>query len=207
MAPGLLPWIALILAACAEPAPKADPEDQIVRREGPLRVTCLRDDEVVFEHDRIYRVIRSDSRGPGVATYETDTGIPFRGRMGEAVVCMWEPSFQAGGPAPEPVDASEDPEGAPDADGAAEAEESDAAGDDGTPEPQSDGTQPVLDEPEGLEDEAPQSGQDRQPEREPAAEPAAAGTPAQPDSAPAPEPGTPGPALDLDLGDGPRPGG
>ena len=175
-----------MVAGCAEPVPKQNPGDQVVRREGPLRVTCLRGDEVVFEHDRIYRVIRSDSRGPGIATYETDGGIPFRGRMGEAIVCAWEPLSPAAGPATGPVDPGVEEEPA-----VAEAQDDTQA----TPSAPPNATSPTLGVPDDQpasgdqEDQEPELVQDREPETDPStesetqpesvAEPVAAAEPSQ----------------------------
>ena len=80
----------LVTLACSEPRPTGGSADRQVVRDGPWRVVCVKEDEVVFEHDDIYRVLRVDGTAPGIAGYETGDGITFRGRMGEAVNCIWE---------------------------------------------------------------------------------------------------------------------
>ena len=89
-----------VLAAvigCAESAPPPtvveptgvaeDPAQTI--RQGPYRVTCYKDDAVVFEHGTIYRVYRPDGDDSGWS-YETGDGLKYRGRIGENVNCVWQ---------------------------------------------------------------------------------------------------------------------
>ena len=56
--------------------------------EGPWQVRCFQDEELVFEHNQIYRVWRPDARPPQWA-YETADGLRFRGRMGTDLNCVW----------------------------------------------------------------------------------------------------------------------
>ena len=58
-------------------------------RQGPWHVVCYQDNEVVFEHDAIYRVWRADHNPPQWA-YETIDGVRFRGRIGTDVNCTWQ---------------------------------------------------------------------------------------------------------------------
>ncbi len=58
-------------------------------RQGPFRVTCFHDNEIVFEHDRIYRVWQPQAQPPQWA-YETADGVRFRGRMGTGINCIWD---------------------------------------------------------------------------------------------------------------------
>ena len=57
-------------------------------REGPWRVVCYRQSEIVFEHDQIYRVWMEDHHPPQWG-YETVDGVRFRGRMGTDLNCNW----------------------------------------------------------------------------------------------------------------------
>ena len=57
-------------------------------REGPWRVLCFQDEELVFEHNQIYRVWHPEARPPHWA-YETPDGLRFRGRMGTDLNCVW----------------------------------------------------------------------------------------------------------------------
>jgi hypothetical protein len=70
-------------AAPAATAPAERP------REGPWRVECWQDEQLVFEHDRIYRVWHPEGRPPHWA-YETPDGLRFRGRMGTGINCVWQ---------------------------------------------------------------------------------------------------------------------
>lgn len=85
---------AILPAACAAPppAPPAGPPETAAAeerpREGPWRVECFQDEELVFEHDRIYRVWQARARPPHWA-WETDDGLRFRGRMGADLTCVW----------------------------------------------------------------------------------------------------------------------
>ena len=56
--------------------------------DGPWRVECFQDEELVFEHNRIYRVWHPEARPPHWA-YETPDGLRFRGRMGTDLNCVW----------------------------------------------------------------------------------------------------------------------
>ena len=58
-------------------------------RQGPWHVVCYQDNQVVFEHDAIYRVWRADHNPPQWA-YETIDGVRFRGRIGTDVNCTWQ---------------------------------------------------------------------------------------------------------------------
>ena len=58
-------------------------------RQGPFRVTCYKDESVVFEHGTIYRVFRPDGEDAGWS-YETGDGLKYRGRIGENVNCVWQ---------------------------------------------------------------------------------------------------------------------
>ena len=85
-------WVALWLAVamgqgCADPPEGAATAAAV--RQGPLRVTCYRDEQVVFEHGTIYRVYRPDGDDAGWS-YETGDGLKFRGRIGENVNCVWQ---------------------------------------------------------------------------------------------------------------------
>lgn len=71
--------------AAVSTAPPAQPEI----RQGPFRVTCFHDNEIVFEHDHIYRVWQPHAQPPQWA-YETADGVRFRGRMGTGLNCIWE---------------------------------------------------------------------------------------------------------------------
>lgn len=83
-------------APAAPPPPQAEgtpPPVQIVApvqrvRQGPWRVVCYQEGEVVFEHNSIYRVWLADHVPPQWA-YETVDGIRFRGRIGSDVNCQW----------------------------------------------------------------------------------------------------------------------
>ena len=97
---------ALALAACNTSAPDPQPtenapttadgaastndrqqvEEPLV--DGPWRVECFQDEELVFEHNRIYRVWHPEARPPHWA-YETPDGLRFRGRMGTDLNCNW----------------------------------------------------------------------------------------------------------------------
>ena len=90
------------------PAPAAEPDDALPTlievtesepeeragvavqryREGPWRVVCYRESEIVFEHDQIYRVWMEDHHPPQWG-YETVDGVRFRGRMGTDLNCNW----------------------------------------------------------------------------------------------------------------------
>ena len=74
-------------------AETAPPPVQIVApvqrvRQGPWRVVCYQDGDVVFEHNSIYRVWLADHVPPQWA-YETVDGIRFCGRIGTDVNCQW----------------------------------------------------------------------------------------------------------------------
>ena len=58
-------------------------------RQGPFRVTCYKDESVVFEHGTIYRVYRPQGEDAGWS-YETGDGLKYRGRIGENVNCVWQ---------------------------------------------------------------------------------------------------------------------
>ena len=58
-------------------------------RQGPFRVTCYKDEAVVFEHGTIYRVFRPYGEDAGWS-YETGDGLKYRGRIGENVNCVWQ---------------------------------------------------------------------------------------------------------------------
>ena len=58
-------------------------------RQGPFRVTCYKDEAVVFEHGTIYRVYRPYGANAGWS-YETRDGLKYRGRIGENVNCVWQ---------------------------------------------------------------------------------------------------------------------
>ena len=84
--------------SAAEPAPEplaAEPAATLAQdsaptiREGPYRVTCYKDEAVVFEHGTIYRVYRPDGADSGWS-YETGDGLKYRGRIGENVNCVWQ---------------------------------------------------------------------------------------------------------------------
>lgn len=86
------------VVGCAEPAPEplaAEPAATLAQdsaptiREGPYRVTCYKDEAVVFEHGTIYRVYRPDGADSGWS-YETGDGLKYRGRIGENVNCVWQ---------------------------------------------------------------------------------------------------------------------
>lgn len=91
------------LCACAEdvPAPQpaateaparsdvADQDSGITIRQGPFRVTCYKDESIVFEHGTIYRVYRPNGADAGWS-YETGDGLKYRGRIGENVNCVWQ---------------------------------------------------------------------------------------------------------------------
>lgn len=97
-------WLlaALAIPGCGEPdtvvAPGADGQPAALEavaqgtaptvRQGPMRVTCYKDEEVVFEHGTIYRVFRPYGEDAGWS-YETGDGLKFRGRIGENVNCVW----------------------------------------------------------------------------------------------------------------------
>ncbi len=96
-------FLALTAAAgCARPAqvPSATaaadggPTDAIAQytaptvRQGPFRVTCYKDEAVVFEHGTIFRVYRPNGADAGWS-YETGDGLKYRGRIGENVNCVW----------------------------------------------------------------------------------------------------------------------
>lgn len=83
---------------CAEPPPAplaAEPTGTVAQdaaptiRHGPYRVTCYKDEAVVFEHGTIYRVYRPDGADAGWS-YETGDGLKYRGRIGENVNCVWQ---------------------------------------------------------------------------------------------------------------------
>ncbi len=92
--------------AVVEPAARranrleADPTDEAapVVRQGPLQVTCYKDDAVVFEHPDIYRIFRRHGENAGWS-YETGDGLRFRGRIGEHVNCVWQRASAPGAPA------------------------------------------------------------------------------------------------------------
>ena len=88
--PRLSVLIGLAALACSPTPSGGGPADRQVVRDGPWLVVCTKDNEVVFEHDDIYRVLRVDGTSPGIADYETGDGITFRGRIGESVNCTWE---------------------------------------------------------------------------------------------------------------------
>lgn len=64
-------------------------ETSTATRQGPFRVTCYKDEAIVFEHGTIYRVYRPDGEEAGWS-YETGDGLKFRGRIGENVNCVWQ---------------------------------------------------------------------------------------------------------------------
>ena len=76
----------LLPAETLPPVQVAAPAQRI--RQGPWRVVCSREGEVVFEHGQIYRVWLDDHRPPQWA-YETIDGVRFRGRIGTDVTCRW----------------------------------------------------------------------------------------------------------------------
>ncbi len=72
----------------------AEPDSMVVdaasnARQGPFRVTCYKDEAVVFEHGTIYRVYQPEGVDAGWS-YETGDGLKFRGRIGENVNCVWQ---------------------------------------------------------------------------------------------------------------------
>ncbi len=78
------------LAGAAVPPPDADaPAAAEVVMQGPWRVVCVQEDEVVFRHDRIFRVWEPDHEPPQWV-YQTADGLRFRGRMGTDLNCMFE---------------------------------------------------------------------------------------------------------------------
>ena len=100
----ILPFAILAaISGCAEPAqpPASSANDSADRaaaiaqdsaptiRQGPFRVTCYKDESVVFEHGTIYRVFRPDGEDAGWS-YETGDGLKYRGRIGENVNCVWQ---------------------------------------------------------------------------------------------------------------------
>ena len=76
-----------LLEPAATPGVQAWAPSQRVRQ-GPWHVVCYQDNQVVFEHDAIYRVWRADHNPPQWA-YETIDGVRFRGRIGTDVNCTW----------------------------------------------------------------------------------------------------------------------
>ncbi len=64
-------------------------ESSSATRQGPFRVTCYKDEAIVFEHGTIYRVHQPDGEDAGWS-YETGDGLKFRGRIGENVNCVWQ---------------------------------------------------------------------------------------------------------------------
>ena len=91
------------LSACADDVPPpqpaaveasaradaAGPDSAVTIRQGPFRVTCYKDDSIVFEHGTIFRVYRPSGADAGWS-YETGDGLKYRGRIGENVNCVWQ---------------------------------------------------------------------------------------------------------------------
>ncbi len=75
-------------AASGSTGTVAEDSDRTVRH-GPFRVTCYKDEAVVFEHGSIYRVYRPQGADAGWS-YETGDGLKYRGRIGENVNCVWQ---------------------------------------------------------------------------------------------------------------------
>lgn len=92
-------WLAAAMAisGCddssrASPTAGSDPmmvETSFTTRQGPFRVTCYKDEAIVFEHGTIYRVYQPEGADAGWS-YETGDGLKFRGRIGENVNCVWQ---------------------------------------------------------------------------------------------------------------------
>ena len=91
------------LCACADDVPAPQPaaaeasaraqvtgqESGVTVRQGPFRVTCYKDESIVFEHGTIFRVYRPSGADAGWS-YETGDGLKYRGRIGENVNCVWQ---------------------------------------------------------------------------------------------------------------------
>ena len=98
--PGAMPaLLALVLAACSQAVPlaediepvDADPE-QATRtvapeRQGPWRMQCFVEDELVLDLPEVYRVQRETRAGGHV--YVTPDGTVIRGRITAGANCVW----------------------------------------------------------------------------------------------------------------------
>jgi hypothetical protein len=87
-APAATPEEAAATDPAGPPEPAADaPPDRIMQ--GPWRVVCFQEEEVVFRHDRIFRVWDADNEPPQWV-YQTEDGVRFRGRMGTDLNCTFQ---------------------------------------------------------------------------------------------------------------------
>jgi|GEM_PF-2107235 len=90
-------------AAPAGPAGTAPGTDAPapVAMQGPWRVVCFQENEIVFEHDRIFRVWEPDNEPPQWV-YQTEDGVRFRGRMGTDLNCIFDRLDRVGSAATRP---------------------------------------------------------------------------------------------------------
>lgn len=78
--------------AAAVPVPAAVMEPDSVETPAPdvWKITCFRDDSVVLEIPRVYRIYRIVD-GYGMWVYETPEGVRVQGRMGKGLTCAYAP--------------------------------------------------------------------------------------------------------------------